>query len=223
MEVFGIWPCKWAALSTTLTKVTSFRGNTSQTYRSLRSVHPFCTVHGTASLYFRMGRPSPSKLPLPVGASGPHLIHDSFGPFQPTTQTASRSIQPFCRAVWAVDSGMNPTKYVLGGVLTGATWRIQLNSQYAAAMRSFCQITLTTCYYYYYYYSAASLYYMYRCDLLLRTDYRGLSALSFCLQSVCYRRERSRCCLGFGLGWAPGCGPDPHGKFWRGKGRPVVK
>ena len=31
------------------------------------------------------------------------------------------------------------------GVHTGATWRIRLNRPCAAAMRSFCQITLTTC------------------------------------------------------------------------------
>jgi len=37
------------------------------TYRSLRSVHAFCTAHCTAFLYFTMGRPlSPPKLSLPV-------------------------------------------------------------------------------------------------------------------------------------------------------------
>ena len=39
-------------------------------------------------------------------------------------------------------------KHVLGGVHTGATWRIPLNRPCAAAMRPFCQITLTTCYSY---------------------------------------------------------------------------
>jgi len=35
----------------------------------------------------------------------------------------------------------------LRGVHTGATWRIPVNRSCAAAMRTFCQITLTTCYY----------------------------------------------------------------------------
>ena len=39
--------------------------------------------------------PSPSKLPLPVEESGPHLIHGSLSPLEPTTQMASRSVQPF--------------------------------------------------------------------------------------------------------------------------------
>jgi len=30
--------------------------------------------------YFTMGRPSPSKLPLPMGDLYPNLIHDSLGP-----------------------------------------------------------------------------------------------------------------------------------------------
>ena len=31
----------------------------------------FCTAHGRASLYFTMGRPLPSKLPLPIGIRTP--------------------------------------------------------------------------------------------------------------------------------------------------------
>jgi len=42
-----------------------------------------CTAHGRASLYFKMGRPFPSKLPL------------FLGPPEPSTQTAFRSNQPF--------------------------------------------------------------------------------------------------------------------------------
>jgi len=40
---------------------------------------------------------------------------------------------------------VNPPKQVLDGVDIGAIWRIRLNRPFAAAMRSFCQITLTTC------------------------------------------------------------------------------
>ena len=41
---------------------------------------------------------------------------------------------------------MGPRKHILGGVHTVATWQIPLNHPCVAAMRSFCQITLTTCY-----------------------------------------------------------------------------
>jgi len=47
-------------------------------------------------------------------------------------------------AVWAVDSD-GSKKHVLDGVHIVATWWIQLNCPRAAAMRPFCQITLTTC------------------------------------------------------------------------------
>jgi len=47
----------------------------------------FCTAHGIESLYFTMGRPFPSKLPL--RGYGPHLIHGSLTP----SEYASRSVQ----------------------------------------------------------------------------------------------------------------------------------
>jgi len=55
----------------------------------------FCTAHGKVSLYFTMGRLSPSKQPLPMGIFGHHLIHDSLDPSDNITQMASRSVQPF--------------------------------------------------------------------------------------------------------------------------------
>jgi len=36
----------------------------------------FCTAHFRASLCFAMGRPLPSKLPVPMGDLDLHLIHD---------------------------------------------------------------------------------------------------------------------------------------------------
>jgi len=70
-----------------------------------RSPHPrrdldrfsarFCTAHGTESLCFTM---NPLKK-CPFGRrSGLHLIHGSTSPLESTIQTASRSVQPFCRA-----------------------------------------------------------------------------------------------------------------------------
>jgi len=55
------------------------------------------------SLYFTMGRPfSPKNLRLSMGGSERHLIHGPLGPPKSSTQTASRSIQPFLQGslVW---------------------------------------------------------------------------------------------------------------------------
>ena len=38
------------------------------------------------------------KIAPSIGNLGPHLIHDYLGSSEPTTQTASRSVQPFFRA-----------------------------------------------------------------------------------------------------------------------------
>ena len=54
-----------------------------------------CTAHGKKSLYFTMGAPFPQNCPLPMGDLDPHLIYDSFGQSEPTTQMASPSVQPF--------------------------------------------------------------------------------------------------------------------------------
>ena len=53
-----------------------------QPKRHIGQFSHFCRDHGRVSLYFTTNRPSPLKLPLPVG-SGPHLTHDSLGPFEP--------------------------------------------------------------------------------------------------------------------------------------------
>jgi len=45
-------------------------------------------------------------------------------------------------ALWSL---MGPRKYVLLWVHIGTTWQIRLNRPFAAVMRSFCQISLTTC------------------------------------------------------------------------------
>jgi len=62
--------------------------------RHLDRFSRFCTDDRRVSLYFTMERPFPSKLPLPRG-SGLHLIRGSLGPPKSSTQTASRSVQPF--------------------------------------------------------------------------------------------------------------------------------
>jgi len=42
---------------------------------------------------------SPLKLPLTIGDQDPDLTRDSVGPSKPTTQTASRSVEPFWATV----------------------------------------------------------------------------------------------------------------------------
>ena len=54
------------------------------------------TAHRRVSLYFKMDHPSPPQnCPFPWGDVDPHVIHGSLCPPESTTQTASRSVQPF--------------------------------------------------------------------------------------------------------------------------------
>jgi len=68
-----------------------------QPKRHLDRFSLFCTDNGRVSLYFTMARPfhPASKLLLPMGDVDPHLIHNSLGPSESSTQTTSRSLQPF--------------------------------------------------------------------------------------------------------------------------------
>jgi len=61
--------------------------------RHLDRFSRFCTVHGRVLVHFTTSCPFPPlKLPLPIGNLDPLLTHDSLGPFEPTTQTAYRSV-----------------------------------------------------------------------------------------------------------------------------------
>ena len=66
-----------------------------QPKRHLDRFRRFCTVHCRATRYITMGRPLSLQIVPPNGNLNPHLIHDSMGPSEPTTQTASRSVHPF--------------------------------------------------------------------------------------------------------------------------------
>jgi len=65
------------------------------TQTASRSVQPLCTAHCRKSLYNTMGAPFPKNCPFYEGPE-PHLIRDSFGQSQPTSQTALPSVQLFC-------------------------------------------------------------------------------------------------------------------------------
>jgi len=59
-------------------------------------VQLFCTAHRRCvPILYNGPLASPLKIAPSHGGSGPHLIHGSLSPPEPTTQTASRSIQPF--------------------------------------------------------------------------------------------------------------------------------
>jgi len=54
--------------------------------------------------YFTMGRPfPPQNCPFQWRESGPHLIHGSLSPPEPTTQKASRLVQPFLQGSVVTD------------------------------------------------------------------------------------------------------------------------
>ena len=73
----------------------------------------FCTVHSRKSLYFTVGCPFPSKLPLLMGDLDLHLIHGSLGPPESSNQTASWSIQLILQGslVWQTDRLIDRTCY----------------------------------------------------------------------------------------------------------------
>ena len=52
-------------------------------------------TRGRHSLYFTMGRPCPSRLPFPMGESGPPSNASFLGPIRVHNQRASRSVRPF--------------------------------------------------------------------------------------------------------------------------------
>jgi len=63
--------------------------------RHLDRCSRLCTAHCRMSLYFTMGAPFHSKLPLRMEDLDPHLIHDFSAPPEFTTQPASRSVHVF--------------------------------------------------------------------------------------------------------------------------------
>jgi len=60
-----------------------------------QSVQPFSHRRSQSVPMLYNGSPLSPKLHLPIGGSGAHPTHDYLSPFEPTIQTASRSIQQF--------------------------------------------------------------------------------------------------------------------------------
>ena len=85
----------------------SWAHSSPQPKRHLDRFSRFCTDNCRVSLYFTMGRPFPSQSWPSIGGSGPpsNTVHGSLGPTESSTQTASRSVQPFLQGslVWQTD------------------------------------------------------------------------------------------------------------------------
>jgi len=90
------------------------------------SVQPFLyTNDRRVSLYFTMGYPPPSKLPLPVGDVDPDLMHGSLGPPKSSTQTASRLFQLFLQSSLMWQTGRQtdrPTDHATRSVTMGCIY-----------------------------------------------------------------------------------------------------
>jgi len=84
----------WRHLANTIELVLPSAHSSPQPERQIDRFSRICTAHGRKSLYFTMGAPFP-KIVHFHGGSGPHLIYDSLGQSEPTTQTASPSVQSF--------------------------------------------------------------------------------------------------------------------------------
>jgi len=69
-----------------------------------------------------MGRPfSPQNCPFPLGNLDTHLIHGSLGPPESTTQTASRSVQPFLQGSRSRQTH-RPTDHATSSVTIGCIY-----------------------------------------------------------------------------------------------------
>ena len=75
------------------------------TQRASRPVLPFLQMTAECPYTLQWDAPSPSKSLLLMGDLDPHLIHGSVGQPESSTQTASRSVQPFSQGslVWQSD------------------------------------------------------------------------------------------------------------------------
>jgi len=85
----------WRYLASAIKLVLTSAHLSPQPKRRIDRFSHFCTAYSRMSLYCKWAPLSP-KLPLPMGDLDPHLTHDSLGQFESKTQTASRSVQPFC-------------------------------------------------------------------------------------------------------------------------------
>ena len=96
-----------------------------QSKRQMDRLSRFRTAYGRKCLYFTMGAPIHQNCPFPWGIWTSHVTRDAFGPCEPTTQTAPRSVQPSLhrstRSVSIVYNGLpvSPSKLPLPILASG--------------------------------------------------------------------------------------------------------
>ena len=88
----------WRHLANTIERVLPLAHPNPQPTRQIDWFSRFSTAHGRKSLYFTMGRPFPLKTVPPHWESGLQSNTQLRGPPESATQTAPRSVQPFCGA-----------------------------------------------------------------------------------------------------------------------------
>ena len=81
----------WHHMPNTIELVPPWAHSSPQPKQQIDRFSRFCTAHDRKSLYSTMGAPFLRIAPI-HGGPGPHLAHDSLGPYEPITQTASRSV-----------------------------------------------------------------------------------------------------------------------------------
>ena len=116
------WAFAWGNLEPHI-----IHGSKSQT--ASQSVQPFLDSSAQNILYNRPLLPPPSKLPFPMRGSGSHLIHRSLGPPESSTQTASRSVEPFFAGIISV------TDHATGSVTVGSIYVRGTAKRHGTAMR----------------------------------------------------------------------------------------
>jgi len=65
-----------------------------QPIRQMDRFSRFCIAYGRKCVYFTMGAPIRQNCPFPWGIWTSHVTPDAFRPYESTTQTAPRSVQP---------------------------------------------------------------------------------------------------------------------------------
>jgi len=83
----------WRHLANTTELVHPSADSSPQSKQQMYSFSRFCTAYGRKCLYFTMGAPIHQNCPFPWGIWTSHVTRDAFGPCEPTTQTAPRSVQ----------------------------------------------------------------------------------------------------------------------------------
>ena len=115
----------WRHLANTTELVHPLAHSSPQSRWQMDRFSHFCTAYGRKCLYFIMGAPIHQNCPSSWGIWTSHVTRDAFGPCEPTTQTAPRSVEPslhrWPRSVSIVYNGLpvSPSKLPLPMLASG--------------------------------------------------------------------------------------------------------